>query len=84
MSALNRFLKDLNQNRSLQAGIQAVEKNRNFLSVGCGFRRNLKAKLNLCLNFLFSRPSGANAPREPGSRNAGVSGSRLATSWRPG
>jgi hypothetical protein len=49
MSALNQFLNELNQNGNLQAGIQAVEKNRNFLPVGYGFRRILRANLNLRL-----------------------------------
>jgi hypothetical protein len=49
MSALNRFLKGLNQNRSLQAGFYPIEKNRNFLPVGCEIRGNLKADLNLCV-----------------------------------
>jgi hypothetical protein len=61
MSALNRFLKDLNQNRSLQAGIQAVEKNRNFLPVGCESGRNSAAELNQHVNFFLSsrKPSEA-------------------------
>jgi hypothetical protein len=55
MSALNRFLNELNQNGNLQARIYRIEKNRNFRAVGCESGWNPSPRLNLCFKSWMSR-----------------------------